>query len=346
MNYWIPHDKIKKLKIVNERLTAKEVYNKYKPDYFINLALYDTLSGQNIMAMEDENKKDGYVSSTKGMGIRGDKELVWVTPAEAFADPAIRDFVGFRPSLVDEGSINIDWGNIKASKSMLGKHIRSVIGWNDNYLILCATDNSVTIESAADIAKSALHCKYAGNCDGGGSSHLQKGSEIAKKSIRRNASWLLVYVDRLQDFIDGVTENIGYGYVYGTQGEIPTARYIEKLAKVFGKQHYYFNGYSAEKWIGIKSFDCSGLFVYELRRRGYIDKNADYTAFGLYTELCEKIRSSDLRNGDLVFRGNPISHVGMYLDGKVFHAKGTKYGVVITDELNTFTRFGRLKCLI
>ena len=72
---------------------------------------------------------------------------------------------------------------------------------------------------------------------------------------------------------------------------------------------------------------------------------ADYTARGIYANLCYNIDKSELQDGDLVFRGSPIRHVGMYYKGDVLHSKGTKYGVVITDELNTFNRYGRIKSL-
>ena len=49
-NCYIDKDQIQRIDIINIKggLTAQQVYNKYKPDYFINLALYDMASGENI----------------------------------------------------------------------------------------------------------------------------------------------------------------------------------------------------------------------------------------------------------------------------------------------------------
>ena len=59
----IPRSKIKKLDIVNIQggMTASQVYSKYKPDYMINLALYDMATGKNITHLKDEGISSGYL---------------------------------------------------------------------------------------------------------------------------------------------------------------------------------------------------------------------------------------------------------------------------------------------
>ena len=59
----IPKDKISKIDIINIQggLTATQVYNKYKPDYMINLAVYDMASGTNITYLKDEGVNSGYL---------------------------------------------------------------------------------------------------------------------------------------------------------------------------------------------------------------------------------------------------------------------------------------------
>lgn len=145
-------------------------------------------------------------------------------------------------------------------------------------------------------------------------------------------------------FLELIRSKLGCGYVYGAQGEVMTKSLLDTLIKRFGRSHYYFDGYSAEKWIGKQCFDCSGLIVWALEQLGLI--RTDLTADGLY-QLCEPVQKSKLEVGDLVFYQNSNGykhHVGVYIDnGRVIHARGTAYGVVETEMFNKFTAFGRLK---
>ena len=84
MNLKIDRSKIKKIDYVTEPLTAGDVYGIYKPDYMLNLGLYDTKTTTNIVIMEDENLRSGYLFSAEGIGIRGEKELLWVSSAKAY----------------------------------------------------------------------------------------------------------------------------------------------------------------------------------------------------------------------------------------------------------------------
>ena len=193
-NFIIPRKDIKKIDIIVESLTSSQVYNKYKPDYFINLALYDMGKSVNITNMEDENKKSGYLFSLEGIGVQGEKDLVWTTKAKAGESTAIRDFCGGSPTLVKNGSRYVNWGQ-KVGSHNYGQHYRSFIGFNDNNLFLVASDNKMTIEQEVKTCLD-MSMAYAINVDGGQSCHLQRGQEIIKKSVRRNASWLLVYMNK------------------------------------------------------------------------------------------------------------------------------------------------------
>ena len=197
-NCTIDRNKIEKIDIINVKggLTATQVYKQYKPDYFINLALYDMASGENITFLEDNNKSSGYLFSNKGIGIKNDKELIWTTVDNAYASNEIKDFVSGSPILVQDGVKTIDWGN-KYSSYVDGKHKRTFFGFNDDSLILCCSDSNLTISSEADTAIK-LGCKFAINCDGGGSCHLQIGSTVLQKSTRANVSWLLIYLKKEQ----------------------------------------------------------------------------------------------------------------------------------------------------
>lgn len=153
-------------------------------------------------------------------------------------------------------------------------------------------------------------------------------------------------MNRLQEFIGIVNSKLGEGYVYGGQNDNPlTKDALAKLVNTFGRDHYYFSNYSAEKWLGKQYYDCSGLIVYTLRKMGLISKTADYSAQGFFTKLCTPIAAAQLRVGDLCFNKTTsgIVHVGIYMgNNKVTHARGTYYGVVNTTLFNSFNTFGRL----
>jgi hypothetical protein len=145
-------------------------------------------------------------------------------------------------------------------------------------------------------------------------------------------------------FLELIRSKLGCGYIYGSQGEVMTKSLLDTLIKRFGRSHYYFSGYSAEKWLGKQCFDCSGLIVWALQQLGLL--NTDLTADGLY-RICEPISRAALEPGDLVFYQNSNgykTHVGVYMgNDKVIHARGTAYGVVETELFASFTAFGRLK---
>ena len=187
----IPREKIRKIDIVNIKggLTATQVYNKYKPDYMINLALYDMASGTNITYLKDEGVTSGYLFSNEGIGIKGDAEIIWTTKD----DNSVRDYVSGSPVLLKNGGKYLDWGN-KKSDYVCGKHKRSTIGFNSREVILFNSDKEMDLTALQD-EMLALGCDYAINCDGGGSCHLQEGEKIYTKSVRSNASWLLVYIE-------------------------------------------------------------------------------------------------------------------------------------------------------
>ncbi len=154
-------------------------------------------------------------------------------------------------------------------------------------------------------------------------------------------------MNRLQEFISIANSKIGSGYVYGGQNNTPLTREnLSKLVEKYGRSHYYFSNYSAERWLGKEYYDCSGLIVYTLQRMGLIPLNFDYTANDIYIKLCKKIPKSELRAGDLCFEktNSGIIHVGVYMgNDRVTHARGTYYGVVNTQLFSSFNLFGRLK---
>lgn len=171
-------------------ITANTIKKKYNPDALINLALYDTTTGTNITNLEDENKASGYLFSNDGIGITSDRKVIWCTFEEAKNQPAILDFVAGSPVLVRDGKIDIDWGN-KYSSYVDKSHIRSAVGFSNTELILYVSNSEITINQ---LARTMLNygCKYAINCDGGGSCHLEADGTTYKASVRANTSWLLI----------------------------------------------------------------------------------------------------------------------------------------------------------
>lgn len=154
-------------------------------------------------------------------------------------------------------------------------------------------------------------------------------------------------LNKLQEFIGIVNSKIGEGYAYGGQNDDPlTKDVLAKLVKKFGRNHYYFSNYSAERWLGKEYYDCSGLIVYTLRKMKLITNTMDYSAQNIYTKLCTAITADQLRTGDLCFNKTTsgIIHVGIYMgNNRVTHARSTFYGVVNTLLFTSFNTFGRLE---
>lgn len=186
--------------IITEGMTAKQVYDKYKPNYIINGALYDFSTKGNITYAKDEGEKSGYLFSQEGIGFKEDNSIEWCTK-----DSATRDFIAGSPCLVKEGKKFIDWGN-KYSSYVDGSHKRSCIGFNDTHLFLFASDKENTIEETVNNCIN-LGMKYAINLDGGGSCHLQKDTTVTKSSSRANVSWILVYTKQPQQTPQLTKEN-------------------------------------------------------------------------------------------------------------------------------------------
>ena len=194
---------LKKVDFVNNPMTAKTLYDTYKPTAFINACLYDMATSSNITKVEDENSTDGYLFSNEGIGIFVDNYICWTDYETARKDTQIKDFIAGSPTLVIAGKVNIDWGN-KVSTAIQGKAYRSAIGFNQSTLFMYVSDNKITLDELAKYMVD-VGCDYAINLDGGGSCHLQEGSTIYKNSIRKNASWFMVYENKTVLTIDSKT---------------------------------------------------------------------------------------------------------------------------------------------
>jgi hypothetical protein len=77
-----------------------------------------------------------------------------------------------------------------------------------------------------------------------------------------------------------------------------------------------------------RCFDCSGYVSFCLKEVGALDRRRDCD--GLFARSTEIYTPE---NGCLLFRVNPAkrddeTHVGIYFNGKQYHAKGRAYGVI------------------
>ena len=97
------------------------------------------------------------------------------------------------------------------------------------------------------------------------------------------------------------------------------------LARTFVGGRYVFGGSSPGS-----GFDCSGLVAYVYGKSGI---SLPRTAAQQFSRG-KSVRFDELAPGDLIFQSGTykagISHVAIYIgDGKMLHAKGEKYGIVI-----------------
>ena len=208
---------LQKIDFINQASYGQQIYTTYKPDAFINACLYDMNTSTNITKVEDENKVHGYLFSDWGIGIRNKNTLVWTSYEKAKVDSTINDFIGGSPTLVINGSVNLDWGN-KVSTTIQEKAYRSAIGFNDTDLFLYCSDTKITLETLAkEMIK--LGCKYAINLDGGGSCYLQQENTIIKKSYRKNASWFMIFEKEKEVKTNTMKIALDYGHGRETLGK-------------------------------------------------------------------------------------------------------------------------------
>ena len=135
----------------------------------------------------------------------------------------------------------------------------------------------------------------------------------------------------VQEFCSFVKSKVGCYYWYGTFGQTASKRLYEE------KKKQYPNSYTASDFPDQianpkQCFDCAGLikspFVYPKYNAAY-----DLGATGIYGKCSVKgklVHEVQLKDGYLLFRGNDKTknHVGVFIEGRVYEAKGHKYGVI------------------
>jgi len=141
--------------------------------------------------------------------------------------------------------------------------------------------------------------------------------------------------------------NVNKGiYVWGSQGQ-----YLCDINEAFIRNHEtstvnanraikLFNQ-RKDKYPNAQAFDCSGLLMYYLQNVCKV--SSDRTADGIYKNLCTPISKSELKRGDMVFKGTASkkTHIGYVMsDGSIVSSRGRDYGVVANETgWKYFARF-------
>lgn len=140
------------------------------------------------------------------------------------------------------------------------------------------------------------------------------------------------------EFKSYLISNLGMMYVLGAQGH----KFVDLLDKICVMEKNEINLVNnvltlLEKKLKagvdintLLAYDCSGLGMkWLLEKKVY---KSDMTAKDMYNSIPEKVKSlSSVRPGDFVFTDS-LGHVGYAIgDDMVIEARGTSYGVVMTD---------------
>lgn len=301
-------------------------------DYCINWSVFDWNKGKNgygkiqngNIILQGASKDFPTVSMVDGVLKNGDYPV---------ANPGFARWRG----LVEDSKVNLTYivpGNyaVKDARSAIGQ----LTNGNIVFITVEGDDTKAKGMTGRELATYcvSLGCKFACDCDGGGSASAYAKGGYKYYQGRAIAGAMVL---RKKTFIELAKSRVGCGYVLMTEGQILTKEILKNCIDVNGANHYYFDGYNAEKWLGKQVFDCSGLIVWALRKLGLSQER--YRSWDLYALCVVKTAPSE---GDLCFNAD-LSHVGIYIgNGQYLQAKGTKDGVVISDRYN-FSRFGTLK---
>jgi LysM repeat protein len=114
----------------------------------------------------------------------------------------------------------------------------------------------------------------------------------------------------------------------GGNGGSRVDRFIAAAMKFEGQPYKYGGGHTSDTFSKPGPVDCSGLVTQAARMAGL---NFDGTA-ATQQDKGRSVSMNDLQPGDLLFHGNPASHVGIYIgNGKAIHAPKTGDVVKVVD---------------
>lgn len=158
-----------------------------------------------------------------------------------------------------------------------------------------------------------------------------------------------LYID-ISDYTDPKTKNNldlvkwakhaqknGWGYVWGSHGNMLDKTELERLESVFGSHVTNYDDFIRHNWLGKRTADCVGL----IKGYGWYDTESgkitigsngmrDVTADGMFSAATEKGTIDTIPEipGIAVWHEG---HIGIYIGGgEVIEAMGTQYGVVKT----------------
>jgi peptidoglycan hydrolase-like protein with peptidoglycan-binding domain len=107
--------------------------------------------------------------------------------------------------------------------------------------------------------------------------------------------------------------------------------YIANAKKFLGQSYLWGGGHSSKN--GVQRVDCSGLVLQAARMSGM---NLDGTA-AMQQRMGKPVGLNELKPGDLLFKGNPATHVGIYLgNGQFIHSPRTG-DVVKIQAMNSYS---------
>ena len=176
------------------------------------------------------------------------------------------------------------------------------------------------------------------------------GLEIVYEDFMRSYALISHVVINPYMFTDAQTKNStdlviwarqayenGWGYVYGTYGNILTEELLQDRASMFGEHVTGFEDFIRENWMRRRTTDCVGL----IKGYGWYNPDngeiavgtngmADVTANGMFDAATVKgtIDTIPETPGLAVWQDG---HIGIYIgNGEVIEAMGTEQGVVKT----------------
>ena len=180
----IPKEEIKKIDLAlckQPKETLSAFYNRQseKPDIVCNCGFFGMSDGGTCFNFVDEYQAIHTTAAYQwGMGIIGDTELEY----GSLKSKKWRDFVSGYPNLIDNGQkVKIDFAtelNYKARRTMLG--------YNNTTIFLVFVESPGLAFNDMQNLMLDIGCKYAINCDGGGSTKaLHNGKAITKDATDR-----------------------------------------------------------------------------------------------------------------------------------------------------------------
>ena len=322
--------KVKKFEVLEESISGEQAFGKKNPDAMINGGIYDSDTGENMTFLTSNGQDSGSYFSKTGIGFDGKSMGV-------FEQGQVDNFIGGSPVIMRQGEKVLDWGNT-VSGYLKQKHIRSWMGLTvQGFLKMGVTETAVYLEELQGIVE-AEKCVDAIALDGGGSSYLRIGNHTAKYSSRENASWILVWGERMKTNEDlalhcmtAIFEK--WAYVYGFWGLHATEDRIEQKRKDYPNEINRYYEYIMKYVKGRRAVDCGGLIKSFLWWKGncpIYDPASDLSADAMFNVSTEKGEISSLPEIPGVLVRYP-GHVGVYTgNGEVIEARGTLYGVVKT----------------